>query len=72
MFLLFLLFLFLFFNNARVEQSSPAPNSFNIPQKTQITQNKNYYNTSNNYNSNFDSFYPVYDDDVEIYRDVGE
>lgn len=56
----------------RVEQSSPspAPASFNIPSKTQIyTQNKNYYNTSNNYNSNA---YPVYDDDVEIYRDVGK
>ena len=60
-------------NFHRVEQSSPAPASFNIPSKTQIyTQNKNYYNTSNNYNSNVESYYPVYDDDVEIYRDVGE
>lgn len=60
----------------RVEQPSPspAPASYNIPSKTQIyTQNKNYYNTSSNYNSNGDSaYYPIYDDDVEIYRDVGK
>ncbi|KAL7030634.1 hypothetical protein ACKWTF_006734 [Chironomus riparius] len=53
----------------RVEQSSPAPSAFNIPSKTQITQNKNYYNTSN-YNTNFDPFYPSYDDGVDIYSDV--
>lgn len=57
----------------RVEQSSPSPNSYNIPQKTQIQQNKNYYNTSNgsnNYNSYSDPYYTIYDD--EIYGDVGE
>lgn len=53
-----------------MEQSSPSPNSYNIPQKTQVQQNKNYYNTSN-YNSNsYDPYYTIYDD--EIYGDVGE
>jgi hypothetical protein len=52
-----------------VEQSSPSPNAYNIPQKTQIQQNKNYYNTSN-YNQNYDPYYTIYDD--EIYSDAGE
>ena len=64
-------FLFFVNNFNRVEQSSPAPSAFNIPSKTQITQNKNYYNTSN-YNTNFDPFYPSYDDGVDIYSDVGK
>ncbi|CRK87678.1 CLUMA_CG001471, isoform A [Clunio marinus] len=51
----------------RVEQSSPSPNSYNIPQKSQIKQNKNYYNTSN-YNPSYDPYYTIYDD--EIYGDV--
>uniref|UniRef100_A0A336LSX4 CSON003767 protein n=1 Tax=Culicoides sonorensis TaxID=179676 RepID=A0A336LSX4_CULSO len=56
--------------NFRVESSSPSP-----PQQ-KATYNKNYYNTSNsnnnNYNpSNYDSYYTVYDDDVELYRDSG-
>lgn len=56
-----------------MEQSSPAPNSYNIPQKTQIQQNKNYYNTTNNNNNNYNSYdpyYAIYDE--EIYGDVGK
>lgn len=67
-------------NNAyeyfRVEQSSPAPPTYNVqPQKTVIYQqpsqnsnnNKNYYNSSN---YNYDP-YSIYDD-YDISRDVGE
>lgn len=44
------------------------------PQKT-VQNNRNYYNTSNigynNPSSQYDAYYSVYDDDVELYRDVG-
>lgn len=53
-----------------MEQSSPSPNTYNIPQKTQIQQNKNYYNTSNSNYNNYDPYYTIYDD--EIYGDVGK
>lgn len=59
----------------RVETSSPAPSRYvpEQPQKTVLSQsNKNYYNTSNYDPSGYDSYYAVYDDDVELYRDVGE
>lgn len=55
----------------RVEQSSPAPNNYQ-PQKTIITQQKNYYNTTNFNPPQYDPYYSLYDDDVEIYRDVGK
>ncbi|CAO1405303.1 unnamed protein product [Diamesa hyperborea] len=57
----------------RVEQSSTASINYNVqPQKTQNIQqqNKNYYNTSNYNPSQYDPYYSIYDDDVEIYRDV--
>ncbi|XP_063701233.1 uncharacterized protein LOC134831435 [Culicoides brevitarsis] len=51
--------------NFRVESSSPASTS-----QQKSTYNKNYYNASNNYQpANYDNYYTVYDDDVELYRD---
>lgn len=59
---------------SRVETSSPAPSRYipEQPQKTVHNQNKNYYNTSNYDPSAFDQYYAVYDEDVELYRDVGK
>lgn len=51
----------------RVESSSTSPNS-----QQKAAYNKNYYNASNTYNPpSYDSYYTVYDDDVELYRDSG-
>lgn len=53
-----------------METSSPV--SIQPTQKS--TYNKNYYNTSNSYNpaSGYDSYYSIYDDDVDLYRDAGK
>lgn len=59
----------------RVESSSISTNAYN-PQKIQTTtqNNRNYYNASQQgYEpQQYDSYYSVYDDDVELYRDVGK
>lgn len=39
--------------------------------------NRNYYNTTSNSNpgydqQQYDNYYSIYDDDVELYRDVGK
>lgn len=60
----------------RVEPSSQTPVSYNQPQRQQIqTQNnRNYYNTTSSQGYNdphqYDNYYSIYDDDVELYRDV--
>ncbi|XP_053697662.1 mucin-5AC-like [Sabethes cyaneus] len=57
----------------RVETSSPAPSRYNNDQqqKTVLSQSsKNYYNTSNYDPSAYDNYFAVYDEDVELYRDV--
>lgn len=58
----------------RVETSSQGTNSYVQPQKTNNVQNnKNYYNSTNNqaYDpTQYDSYYSIYDEDVELYRDV--
>lgn len=63
----------------RVETSSQTPAPIFGQQPKSITQNRerNYYNTTSNQgfqnpSSQFDSYYSVYDDDVELYRDIGK
>ena len=66
-----------------METSSPAPaqNNYNaVPQRPKVVQpqRNNYYNTTSGagqqqYDPNqFDAYYSVYDEDVDLYRDVGE
>ncbi|XP_037032249.1 mucin-5AC isoform X2 [Bradysia coprophila] len=62
----------------RVEQSTQSPTVYiQQPSSRPIPQNnnRNYYNTTNSnagYSnpSQFDSYYSVYDEDVELYRDI--
>lgn len=60
-----------------MEQSTQTPTVYiQQPSSRPIPQNnRNYYNTTNQGYSNpsqFDSYYSVYDEDVELYRDIGE
>lgn len=59
----------------RVESSTPNPNVYVQSKPVAPQGNRNYYNTTNQgYNNptQYDSYYSVYDDDVELYRDVGK
>ncbi|XP_055921158.1 uncharacterized protein LOC129952548 isoform X4 [Eupeodes corollae] len=70
-------------NQYRVESSSQAPppqqsgNIFISQQRPKIVENngnRNYYNTSyetqQQQQQNYDPYYSVYDDDIDLYRDV--
>ncbi|KAG4072799.1 hypothetical protein HA402_009622 [Bradysia odoriphaga] len=65
--------------DSRVEQSTQSPTVYiQQPSSRPIPQNnnRNYYNTTNSNQgysnpSQFDSYYSVYDEDVELYRDIG-
>jgi len=53
-----------------VETSSPS-NTYVQSPKTVLTQNnnnKNFYNTTNQ--DQYDSYYSIYDDDSDLYRDI--
>ncbi|KAJ3622705.1 hypothetical protein MTP99_018990 [Tenebrio molitor] len=52
---------------SRVEQSSAAP--VQPPISTVTATARTLYNSSQ-YNNNYDPYYALYDDDVELYRDV--
>ncbi|XP_059617787.1 mucin-2 [Phlebotomus argentipes] len=54
----------------RVESSSPASNSYVQPQKVNTQNTRNYYNTTQGQYDQYDPYAYVYDDDVELYRDV--
>lgn len=64
---------------SRVETSSNAPvqNSYTTRPKVVQPQRNSYYNTTSTqqqqqYDPNqFDAYYSVYDEDVDLYRDVG-
>lgn len=65
-------------NCRRVETSSIAPvqNSYTTRPKVVQPPRNTYYNTTNanpQYDPNqFDAYYSVYDEDADLYRDVGE
>uniref|UniRef100_A0A1B0CKK7 Putative mucin-5ac-like protein n=1 Tax=Lutzomyia longipalpis TaxID=7200 RepID=A0A1B0CKK7_LUTLO len=54
----------------RVESSSPASNSYIQPQKVNTQNTRNYYNTTQGQYDQYDPYSYVYDDEVELYRDV--
>ncbi|GAB0091855.1 mucin-5AC [Sergentomyia squamirostris] len=54
----------------RVEASSPATNSYVQPQKVNAQNTRNYYNTTQGQYDAYDPYSYVYDEDVELYRDV--
>ncbi|XP_055711617.1 uncharacterized protein LOC129806847 isoform X3 [Phlebotomus papatasi] len=57
-------------NQYRVESSSPASNSYVQPQKVNAQNTRNYYNTTQGQYDQYDPYAYVYDEDVELYRDV--
>lgn len=64
----------MFCPSKRVETSSNAPvqNSYTTRPKVVQPPRNTYYNTTNA-NTQYDpNYYAVYDEDVDIYRDVGE
>lgn len=61
--------------------NAPAQNTYTVqrPKVAQQPQRNNYYNTTSgpgqqqHYDPNqFDAYYSVYDEDVDLYRDVGK
>lgn len=53
----------------RVEQSSIAP--VQAPISTATATARTLYNSTQYNNNNYDPYYALYDDDVELYRDAG-
>lgn len=59
------------FFNFRVELSSHNPNIYTQPPSNK-NNNRNYYNVSDQgykQPSAYDAYYPIYDEDVELYHD---